>query len=76
MSAAEIRPRRSWYLFRSLIAAGAALGLLAVLDRQIPELIAETPPPAEAIVVEKAAARLSLLRDGSPYRSSPFKVSF
>jgi len=42
-----------------------------VLDRQIPGLIAETPPPAEAIVVKKAAARLSLLRDGRPYRSYP-----
>jgi murein L,D-transpeptidase YafK len=71
MSVAEIRPRRSWYLLRSLIAAGAALGLLAVLDRQIPELVAETPPPAEAIVVEKAAARLFLMREGRPYRSYP-----
>ena len=49
----------------------AALGLLAVLDRQIPGIVAETPPAAEAVVVEKAAARLSLLREGRPYRSYP-----
>lgn len=56
---------------RSLIAASAALGLLAVLDRQIPELVAETPSPAETIVVEKAAARLFLMRDSRPYRGYP-----
>jgi murein L,D-transpeptidase YafK len=74
MSVAEIRPRRSWYLLRSLIAAGAALGLLGVLDRQIPELVAETPPPAETIVVEKVAARLFRMRDGRPYRSDPIAL--
>ena len=37
-----------------------------MLDRQIPELVAETPPPAETIVVEKVAARLFRMRDGRP----------
>jgi murein L,D-transpeptidase YafK len=56
------------------MAASAALGLLAVLDRQIPGIVADTLPTAEVVVVEKAAARLSLLRDGRSYRTYPVSL--
>jgi murein L,D-transpeptidase YafK len=74
MPVAEILPRPCWYLLRTLTAAAIALGLLAVLDRRIPGIVAETPPAADAVVVEKASARLSLLREGRPYRTYPVSL--
>ena len=49
-----------------------ALLMLAFLRRfeyQIPQWLAGDPPKADAVLVEKSARRLSLIRDGAPYRS-------
>jgi hypothetical protein len=56
------------------------LGLLAVLlllvltslrglEYLIPQWLAEDPPKADSVLVEKSARRLSLMRDGRAYRS-------
>jgi murein L,D-transpeptidase YafK len=38
-------------------------------EYQIPQWLAEQPPKADSVLVEKAARRLSLLRDGAVYQS-------
>lgn len=51
-----------------------SLALLALLfvrhfEYQIPQWLAEQPPAADLVLVEKARRRLSLVRDGEVYRS-------
>lgn len=61
--------RPGWRTFRAA-GIGFAIGLFALvmLDRELPQWLAETPPVAEEVLIEKGARRLSLLRDDRPYR--------
>ena len=57
-----------------IIAAATALAAVWVLvlrayEYQIPQWLAGQPPKADSVLVEKAARRLSLIRDGQVYRS-------
>lgn len=63
--------RRPRYVLRTLIGIATAIAALAALDRLIPSLLAEDLPKADAVLVDKAQARLSLVRNGEPYRAYP-----
>ena len=69
------KPRRR--LARASVAALVLALLLAWglrrFEYQLPQWLAEHPPKAELVLVEKGARRLHLVRDGAPYRS--FRVS-
>jgi len=56
-------------VLRKVIPIAATIAALALLDRSIPALLAEDLPKADAVLVEKGAERLSLLRGGAPYRT-------
>ena len=61
--------RPGWRTFRAAgIALAVGLFALVMLDRELPGWLAETPPVAEQVLIEKGARRLSLLRDNQPYR--------
>ena len=65
------QPRR-WALGLVLLSTIALILMLLLLRRfeyQLPQWLAEHPPKAESVLVEKAARRLSLIRDGTVYRS-------
>jgi murein L,D-transpeptidase YafK len=52
-----------------LFLALAALGLLRRFEYQIPQWLAEPPPKADSVLVDKSERRLYLIRDGAPFRS-------
>jgi murein L,D-transpeptidase YafK len=56
-----------------LLAAGSVIAVLIRFEKDIPPLLASRLPPADSVLVEKAERRLSLIRDGRPYRS--YRVS-
>lgn len=63
-----------WPMLRIPIVFAIAVAVLAILDHLIPPLLADDLPKAEAVLVEKAAARLSLLRNGASYRTYPIAL--
>ena len=59
-----------WLILGGVTALGAVWVLvLRIYEYQIPQWLAGQPPKAESVLVEKAARRLSLIRDGQVYRS-------
>ncbi|MBK1702753.1 L,D-transpeptidase family protein [Thiococcus pfennigii] len=55
-------------LMVTVVLAGA-VALLIRWEKAIPPRLAASPPPADAVLVEKGRRRLHLLRDGVAYRS-------
>lgn len=57
----------------TLLATSTLIAILVRYEKAIPPLLADRPPKADSVLVEKAERRLSLIRDGQPYRS--YRVS-
>jgi murein L,D-transpeptidase YafK len=75
------RPGQGLRLFgQTLMAGSLLLMILHSFEYQLPSLILDLfgkePPKADLVLVEKAARRLSLLRDGKPYRRWRISLGF
>lgn len=74
-TSARRRPRRrgtgAWLLLAlgGLILSLLVLGLLRRFEYELPQWLAEHPPKADSVLVDKSERRLYLMRDGQPYRS-------
>jgi len=66
--------RRRRHLLRLLTLVAVSVALLAMFDRLAPPLLASQLPKADAVLVEKGAERLSLLRAGQVYRTYPIAL--
>jgi len=58
----------------SLLGGGALIAALVHYEKAIPPLLAKQLPRADAVLVEKAERRLSLMRNGQAYRSYPVSL--
>lgn len=58
-----------WSLLLLVLALVVAVALLRRFEYQLPSVLARDLPPADRVLVEKSARRLSLLRAGEPYAS-------
>ena len=59
------------HLLRLLTLVAVGIAILALFDHLAPALLARPLPKADAVLVEKGAERLSLLRVGQVYRTYP-----